>query len=231
MNAINEKADDRREIEDLLPWHAAGTLNRRDADQVTRALTADPELARRFQLVREELGETIHLNESLGTPSARALAKLMVAIDAEPMRERSFSLANIFFDFGGRISEFLSGLSPRTLAWSATGAAVAILLQIGVITGVLMSSGAQQGGYQTASAPVQVQTEKGSFVLLRFTAHADADQITKFLEMHQASVVDGPKAGMYKVRVAVTSLPKDELGRIVKSMQDSKIVGFVAPTE
>ena len=100
-----------------------------------------------------------------------------------------------------------------------------------MLTGMLMSSGAEQGGYQTASAPVQVQTEKGSFVLLRFTARADADQITKFLEIHQASVVDGPKAGMFKVRVAVTSLSKEELARVVKSMQNDKIVGFVAPTE
>src|SRR5215831_8372273 len=31
------------------------------------------------------------------------------------------------FDLGGRLSEFLSSLTPRTLAWSATAAAVVIL--------------------------------------------------------------------------------------------------------
>ena len=76
MNTMTEKADDREEIETLLPWHAAGTLNRRDAERVERALATDQELARRFTLVREELAETIHLNESLGAPSARAMEKL-----------------------------------------------------------------------------------------------------------------------------------------------------------
>ena len=40
----------RREIEFLLPWHAAGTLSRREADLVERALAEDRELARRYDL-------------------------------------------------------------------------------------------------------------------------------------------------------------------------------------
>ena len=73
MSTMNEKAPERRDIEDLLPWHAAGTLGRRDAERVEAGLAADPELARRFELVREELAETIHLNETLGAPSARPM--------------------------------------------------------------------------------------------------------------------------------------------------------------
>ena len=75
MNTMSEKAGEREEIEHLLPWHAAGTLSRRDAERVERALASDEELVRRFNLVREELTETIHLNESLGAPSARAMEK------------------------------------------------------------------------------------------------------------------------------------------------------------
>ena len=75
MTTMSEKADDRQEIESLLPWHAAGTLSRRDAERVERALASDRELARRFDLVREELAETIVLNESLGAPSGRAPAR------------------------------------------------------------------------------------------------------------------------------------------------------------
>ena len=95
MNAIN-KEPERHEIEALLPWHAAGTLSRRDADRVEQALAGDRELARRYDLVREELAETIHLNETLGAPSARAMEKLFAAIDAEeagapPRRRRRIS--------------------------------------------------------------------------------------------------------------------------------------------
>jgi hypothetical protein len=87
---MNEK--ERHEIEALLPWHAAGTLSRRDADRVDQALADDHELARRYDLVRQELAETIHLNETLGVPSARAMEKLFAAIDVEeagaPRRRR-----------------------------------------------------------------------------------------------------------------------------------------------
>src|SRR5262245_33636811 len=165
MNMIN-KEPERHEIEALLPWHAAGTLNRRDADRVEAALAGDRELARRYDLVREELAETIHLNETLGAPSARAMEKLFAAIDAEearsPRRQRSF-------DFAGRISEFLSSFSPRTLAWSATGAAVAILLQAAVITSVVINE------HGTAGGPTLAGTETvthGTFAVVRFTSQA-----------------------------------------------------------
>jgi anti-sigma-K factor RskA len=106
MNAIN-KEPERHEIEALLPWYAAGTLSRRDADRVEQALASDRELARRYDLVREEFAETIHLNETLAAPSARAMEKLFAAIDAEearaPRRQRqrisrtpSLATASIF---------------------------------------------------------------------------------------------------------------------------------------
>ena len=80
MNMIN-KEPERHEIEALLPWHAAGTLSRRDADRVERALAGDRELARRYDLVREELTETILLNETLGAPSARAILSRYLLAD------------------------------------------------------------------------------------------------------------------------------------------------------
>ena len=85
LNMINKERE-RHEIESLLPWHAAGTLDRRDAERVEQALAEDSELARGYELVREELAETIRLNESLGAPSACAMEKLFAAIDAEEAR-------------------------------------------------------------------------------------------------------------------------------------------------
>ena len=91
MTATN-KQPGRHKIEELLPWHATGTLSRYDADRVEQALADDCELAQRYDLVRQELVETIHLNETLGIPSARAMEKLFAAIDVEeagaPRRRR-----------------------------------------------------------------------------------------------------------------------------------------------
>ena len=77
MMAASKKMLDQEpsEIEMLLPWHAAGTLNARDARRVDEALARDPELARQYAVIREEYAETISLNESLGAPSARAMAE------------------------------------------------------------------------------------------------------------------------------------------------------------
>jgi len=225
MNAIN-KEPERQEIEALLPWHAAGTLSRRDADRVEQALAGDRELARRYDLVREELAETIHLNETLGAPSARAMEKLFAAIDAEearsPRRQRSFDLA-------GRISEFLSSLTPRALAWSATAAAVAILLQAAVIAAIVVKEGAPSGP-SLASAP-----SEGSFAVVRFAPQATANDITKFLGAYKATLVEGPLnmgGQLYRIRLSETKLPKDEVGKIVRQMQEeSQIIGFIAAKE
>lgn len=70
----------------MLPWYAAGTLDRRDVERIERALAEDGELAQRYELVREELAETIRLNEMLGAPSGRAMDKLFAAIEAEEVR-------------------------------------------------------------------------------------------------------------------------------------------------
>jgi anti-sigma-K factor RskA len=158
MNAINEEPEP-QEIEALLPWYAAGTLNRRDANRVERALAEDRELARQYDLVREELVETIHLNETLGAPSTRAIERVFAAIDAEVVR-RPRHLR--WFDLGSRISEFLWSLTPRTLARSAMAAALAILLQAAVIASVLVKERGSPSGPELASAP-----NEGSNVLVR----------------------------------------------------------------
>jgi len=216
MNAINAQANDRRDIEDLLPWHAAGTLSRRDADRVERALAADQELKRRFELVREELGEDIHLNESLGAPSSKAMDRLFAMIDAEPARKPAASLR-----IGGRISELFASFSPRAMAYAGAAAAAIILAQAGVIGSVVM----EKQNFGTASYGGATK-EDGAYALVRFTPTANAEQITKALRDANVAIVEGPNkaTGMYRVRIAVTGLPKDEVARVVKQLQDDKAV-------
>src|SRR5262245_40828959 len=87
LSMINKERE-HHEIESLLPWHAAGTLDRSDAEGVDRGLAEDGELARRYELVREELAETIRLNERLGAPSAYAMEKLFAAHASPQHRSR-----------------------------------------------------------------------------------------------------------------------------------------------
>ena len=213
------------EIEELLPWHAAGTLSRRDRERVEAALARDPELARRYALVREELGETILLNETLGAPSARAMEKLFAKIDAEPARKPAASL-----NLGARLADFIASLRPRTLALAGAAAAVAILLQAGFIAGFVLKEHGT-GGYETASAPT-TNPGVGAFTIVRFAPQASFDDISKFLAANKLQIAAGPTAGgLYKVKVADTALAKDELARVVKKLQQDKLIGFIATVE
>ena len=228
MTTYNETAE-RHEIEDLLPWHATGTLSRRDAERVRKALAADKELARRFDLVREELAETIHLNESLGAPSVRAMQKLFAAIDAEPASRPSASVK-----FSAGIAGFFARLSPRTLAWSASLGALALLLQAGVIGAMLMKK--QASTFQTASlstnAPITRDLGAGAppRALVRFAPDARIADITALLDQYQASIVDGAKGGMFRLQFGDRPMTKDEAAALISKLQGEKIVSLAVAT-
>jgi anti-sigma factor RsiW len=228
MIATRDKAPaEREDIETLLPWHAAGTLSRRDADRVEQALAQDAELARRYELVREELAETIHLNETLGAPSARTAQRLFAAIDAESASTKRKVSLNLTSRFAGLIEQ----LSPRTLAWSAAAAALAIVLQAGLLAGLVISE--RGASYQTASYGDAAATAQGTFALVRFNPAASAADITRFFDIYKASLVEGPRAGgMYRIRISTNILPKDEAAKIVARMaEDKDVVAFIVPAQ
>jgi anti-sigma-K factor RskA len=213
------------EIESLLPWYAAGTLRRRDRQRVEDALRDNPDLMRHADLVREELAETIGLNESLGAPSRRSMDRLMAAIDAEDMAARKRASAQAL---AGRFANFVASFSPRTLAVAASVATLAIALQAFFLVGMLTKP---QTGDQTASIAKE-RYAHGTFAMVRFARQASAAEITKFLETYQATLVDGPKeGGVYRVRISMTSLAKEELARIVLRMRQERVVEFAEASE
>jgi len=223
MTTVDER--EANEIEELLPWHAAGTLGHGDRERVEAALAKDPEFARRYQLVREELAQTVQLNETLGAPSPRAMAALFAKIDTEPARRPPVSLY-----LAARIEEFFAALSPRTLAWSASIAALAILLQAGLIGGFLLHE-RSSSGYEIAAAP-STMSDKGDYVLIRFRPQASAADVTKFLEANKLSIAAGPSAGgLYRVRIAATKLPQADAERMIKTLQIDPVVGLVVPAK
>jgi len=219
------------DLEALLPWHAAGTLDGREAGEVEKALASDPELARRFAMVREEMTETVLHNEALGAPSARVMQNLFKAIDQERKVVRRQAGAS-----GGLGAWFADLLTPRAFAFAAGAAVIVVLLQAGVIAKLMVDehSGAS---FETASAPSPTRgITIGSFALVRFAPQASIADITRFLDGRNAVIVDGPRpggpAGMYKVRVSASRLPRNELDGLLKDFQSSSnLVIFAAPTE
>jgi hypothetical protein len=223
---MNIADDERKAIEDLLPWRAAGTLSRGETQRVDAALAADPELARRYALVREEVTQTIQLNEALGTPSPRSLDALFAKIDAEPGRKPAATRANIL----DRVVEFFASLSPRTLAFGGAAAALVLTLQAGVIGNYVLKN-KTSGGYETASEASK-PLGAGSYVLIRFAPQTNADAITRFLQSNKLTIANGPSAGgLYLVRAAPTKMSAADLQSLADRLQHDKAVGFVVPSE
>ena len=212
------------EMETLLPWHAAGTLNARDARRVEEALARDPELARQYAVIREEYAATIDLNESLGAPSSRAMQKLFAAIDAEPARQPPSSLS-----LSGRIANFFAGLSPRALAWTASAGALALLLQAGLIGALLVKT--QPASFQTASLstgePITraLGPQAPPRALVRFAPDARVADITALLDGYQASIVD-TRGGLFRLQFGNKAMPKDEIAGLMSRLQGEKIVSL-----
>lgn len=229
MMALSKQMLDQEpgEIEMLLPWHAAGTLNVRDSRRVDEALARDPALARQYAAIREEYAETISLNESLGAPSARAMQKLFAAIDGEPARTPSVSL-----NISARIAEFFASLSPRTLAWSTSLGALALLLQAGVIGAVLVKN--QTSSFQTASLSTNTPVTRDLAApappppraLVRFAPDARIADITALLDSYQASIIDGAKGGLFRLQFGNSAMGKDEAAALLSRLQREKIVSL-----
>jgi anti-sigma-K factor RskA len=220
MMSLNREAPERQDIEALLPWHAAGTLSRRDADRVERALANDRELARRYDLVREELGETIHLNETLGAPSARAMEKLFAAIEAEAPVAKKAS-----FNFIGRVVEFMSSFTPRTLAYAGAAAALVLVVQATALTTVMVRNPATPAGHELSSAP----TDGTPRAMVRFSSNATLADVTRFLDANQATLIGGPTRGMYEVQLAAAPMSEADMTRTIQRMKsESRIVEFIA---
>jgi anti-sigma factor RsiW len=217
------------EVELLLPWYAAGTLDRREAAQVEAALAADPELAERLEWVRAEFAQEIYINEEAASPPDNDVKALFAKIDALPAQRR-IAPATATPSFADRIAELFATFSPRTIAWSAAAAALVILLQAGVIAGIMFNE-KNTSGYETASV-APTATSEGAYVLIRFQPQASAADVASFLAANKLSIVDGPAAGgLYRVRVAARKLPEPELAGMVKKLQDDKIIGFIAATQ
>ena len=214
-------------IEMLLPFHAAGTLNPRDSRRVDEALARDCELARQYAVVREEYVETIHLNESLGAPSARAMQGLFAAIDAEPPRPRSSSLNRFAW-----LTRFFARLSPRTLAWSGSLVALMLLLQASVIGAALIDN--QTSWFHTASPGANEPKTRDAGAgaplraLVRFNPDARVGEITSLLDSYHASIVE-TKGGVFRLQFGPGAITKHGVAALTEKLQSERIVSLALP--
>jgi len=234
MNEVKNGQPDDAELppaEALLPWYATGRLSTAERAGIEAALAEDSELQRHLAMAREEEGETIGLNESLRTPPAAAFDRLMAKIDLyEAEHPRRVAFGERAFAW---LSRSLSDLSPRTLAWSATAAAVVICLQGGLLTGLLADRhtpiGKTQTTYGTASVDPQAST-KGTYAFVAFVGTATVQDMTAFLQAHNATLVDGAKSGLFRIKIDDEKLSNEALNKRLAELGGQKnIVSLIIP--
>ena len=211
----------------LLPWLATGRLDPATTTRLDSLLATDEELRRRLGLVRDELGETVRLNEALGAPSTRAADALFRRIDADvaaptpALRRARWS--------------WLRGLlvqpNPRILGWAAAAAMLLILAQASGIALLLEQRGAP-ATYETASGPTP-GASGGSYALIGFTPAATAAQIDALLQELHASIVDGPRGGgLYRVRISDATLDVAGLNAaLARLRQNAGVIRLVLPSK
>lgn len=227
MNTMIEAPMPNQDIEELLPWYATGKLSAADRARVEAALARDPHLRLSLALIEDDRAATIAGNEEGGAPGPHAYDRLFAAIDAEAARKPAL-VARAKSGLIALVADLLGALSPRQLAYGAIAAALVVVAQATVLTGVMV--GGSGATFSTASGPDEVGLPgNGTYLLVGFQPYITADALTRFLEAHSARIVDGPRAGgLFRVEIARNRMARADADRIVASMRaKADVVRFV----
>jgi hypothetical protein len=215
MSETSETYTEREQIEMLLPWYVAGTLEAGDTARVERYLATHPEMAAQLELIREERSETGLANEMRGMPAPGGLERLRASIAREA--PAGTKLAHAGRGLWQELKALFVNPTPRAVQWAAMAAAVVLMLQAGVIGG-LMTSGPRSGTgtFEVAGGP---QAE-GIKLLVRFAPTATATAIANVLSSVDAQIVAGPKpGGFFEIRVARSADGKSDKAAVAEKLK------------
>ncbi|MEM7751413.1 MAG: hypothetical protein AAF346_24390 [Pseudomonadota bacterium] len=218
MTDTMEKFTEREEIEMLLPWYESGTLDPADFERVERFLEAHPEMRMQLELVGDERFETTIANEMLGAPSPGALDQLRAAIAAETPAPSPLVTAGK--SLWQEIANLFTSPTPRAVQYAGIAAALALMLQAGVIGSMWQTptGGAPQGTFATASG----EEGSGFSVIVRFAPTATTAAIAEALNPLKGQIVSGPKpGGMFEVKFALEKDSKEAREGIIGKLKAS----------
>ncbi len=221
MKEQPDELSERDEIEALLPWYVSGKLDAASRARVERYVKTHPDVKAHLALAREESDATITANEAIPAPGPQALDRLRASIAATPRRR---ALGAAFGELANRFSDWIAGLAPSQLALAAAVATLLVMLQAAAI-GALVLERAGAPAYQTAGG--EQTAGEGIELLVGFSDTATMGDIAALLKRLDAVVVDGPRAGLYRLRLPDTG----EEGRkaAIEVLQQSGVVTAVLP--
>lgn len=225
MNGNMEALSEREEIEMLLPWYVTGKLDRADRERVEAYLLQHPEMRNQLAIIRDEQDQAIRANEAISAPSARAVDRLLAQIQGSA----SVRAASAWLKLKSGLQGFFEAPSAAGVRWAAVAAAVLILFQTAVIGTLVFRS--DEASYQTASG-TPAQSTEGTFVLVRFADAATAKTIADALAELEMTIVDGPKGGLFRVRLGPKDMTNDVRDRKITALRvRGNLVLMVMPTQ
>jgi anti-sigma-K factor RskA len=223
MAVMSDQLSERDEIEALLPWYVTGRLDARERARVDRYVREHPEVQAHLALAREESDATVASNQTIPAPGPQTLDRLRASIAAVPRRQ---SLGATFGQLANRFSDWIAGLAPPQLALAAAVAALLVMLEAAAI-GALVLERAGAPTYQTAGG--EQSTGESIELLVGFADTATMGDIAALLKRLDAVVIDGPRAGLYRLRLPDSG----EEGRkaAIETLNQSGLVISVLPGE
>lgn len=197
-----DKISEREEIEMLLPWFVTRRLDAADTAKVEAYLVRDPAMRRQLDLIVEEQGETILANEAVKLPRGVSVARSMERLTA---KSPTLQIKQAGVGLIERLRDFFVAPTATGVRYAAIAAALVIALQAATL-GTLWS---RDVGPTLASGKDQIVTT-GTFALVKFKDDAGAARIAEALAQLDMNIVDGPRAGLFTVRLAAKVLPDGE---------------------
>ena len=219
----NETLAECDEIEALLPWYVTGKLDSVQSARVERYIEVHPEIAMHIALAREESEATIASNEAIVTPGRRALDRLRASIAAVPRRT---SAGNLLQTSLNTCAEWLGSLAPPQLTFAAAAAAFLVVIQAATIGTLLVERGTET--YRTATG-TDTRTGNGIDIVVSFSETATISEITALLQKLNAGVVEGPRAGFYRIRVPKAASGDGGREKLLSELRQSRIVTVALP--
>ncbi|MEO1551167.1 MAG: hypothetical protein AAFR93_12165 [Pseudomonadota bacterium] len=179
------------ELELLIPWYVAGTLDAEQMEQVQAEMARDPNFAAQVADAVEEAGEVRLAAEALGQPSAQAHSALMAAIDGEPARS-----PGLWARISGALDGFGLSARPARLAFAAALAAICVQAVF------LATPAPEQAAFETASGPAEGGVAPDHVVLVTFVPQATMADVSTLVTTLKGDVISGPKGGYFRVSFA-----------------------------
>ncbi len=206
------------EIEAMLPWLATSRLTTAERVRITTYVDAFPAVAPLVIMAREERISCIIDNEAIAGPSRAALDRLMAAIAITP-QPRCFKVPSISGAWQ-RFTALLGNPSPNAIALASGAAAIVMLVQAIAIGTLLPTEGMK---FKTAFDTNVAVTAGGIEMLVSLQPGVTAKDLNSTLSEFNAVIIDGPKNGLYRLRVGSGKVPSDVAARTtdgLKARQD-----------